>query len=69
MLLLSGTMVKNLSIFSATPATEVEFVWGNYTKIVEDRFFFFSLMKTLFLTEEQVKARHDFFARRYNIDT
>ena len=23
---------KNLSTFSATPATEAEFVWGDYTK-------------------------------------
>ena len=35
--------------------------WGSFS--------FFSLIKTLLLIEEQIKARHDFFARRYNIDT
>ena len=48
MLLLSGTMVKNLSIYFVTPATEAEFVWENYTKIVEDRFFLLTYEDTFF---------------------
>ena len=32
------TMEKKLINFLATSVTEAEFVWGNYTKIVEDRF-------------------------------
>ena len=56
MLLLSGTMVKNLSIFFVAPATEAEFVWENYTKIVEDRFFSSHLWRHFFWQKN--KWRH-----------
>ena len=73
MLLLSG---EKLFKCSATPAIEAEFVWENYTKIVRDRFHegltsdCHTLLpyKDVILTEEQIKAHHDFFGRRYNTD-
>ena len=34
----TSNLMRDQTKLAATPATEVEFVWGNYTKIVEDRF-------------------------------
>ena len=67
-LLLSGTMVKNINFF-CNSCNRGRVRVGELHKNSWGSFSFFSLIKTLFLIEEQIKARHDFFARRYNIDT